>query len=207
MRIKASGRSALVLATGLWVCFAGPSQAATTGDSKPAPVAHTKYSKHVSHHWKKVAYRKSAKMALKHTHTRHADAAEDGEASALPPSVANANAQLASADAPTSAAKAMTARANTILHAAPGTQVDAQVATGTQVVSADQLNVVDRALRESPPPVPPLAIASADAPPPPPVMASGNDNSVWDKTSLIGKIFMAFGVMLTMASAARMFMA
>jgi hypothetical protein len=38
-------------------------------------------------------------------------------------------------------------------------------------------------------------------------MASGNESSTWDKTSLIGKIFMAFGVMLTVASAARMFMA
>ncbi len=207
MRIKASGRSALVLATGLWVCFAGPSQAATTAGSKAAPVAHAKYSKQVSHHWKKVAYRKSGKMALKYPRPKQADAAEDGEASALPPSVANANAQLASADAPTSAAKATTTWANTILQAAPGTPVDALVVTGTQVVSADQLNDLDRALHESPPPVPPLAIASADAPPPPPVMASGDDNSVWDKTSLIGKIFMAFGVMLTMASAARMFMA
>ena len=31
--------------------------------------------------------------------------------------------------------------------------------------------------------------------------------STWDQTSLIGKIFIAFGALLTMASAARMFMA
>ena len=37
--------------------------------------------------------------------------------------------------------------------------------------------------------------------------AASNDSSTWDKTSLIGKIFIAFGALLTMASAARMFMA
>jgi hypothetical protein len=39
------------------------------------------------------------------------------------------------------------------------------------------------------------------------VLASGNEPSTWDQTSLIGKIFIAFGALLTMASAARMFMA
>ncbi|THD70529.1 MAG: hypothetical protein E7813_08250 [Bradyrhizobium sp.] len=202
MRIKASGRSALILATGLWVGFAGLSQAATTADSKAAPAVR---SKHVAHHWKKVAHRTSGKTALKSARANQStDAAEDNESSALPPSVANANAQLASADSPIPALRAMSARAEAILQATPP---GAPVATDTQVVSADQLNDVDRTLHESPPPVPPLAIASAD-PAAPPVMASRNDDpTVWDKTSLIGKIFMAFGVMLTVASAARMFMA
>jgi hypothetical protein len=53
-----------------------------------------------------------------------------------------------------------------------------------------------------------LAMASADTPAAP-VMASTNSNegSTWDQTSLIGKIFIGFGALLTMASAARMFMA
>ncbi len=64
MIIKASGRSALILATGLWVCFAGPSQAATgaadaAASAKPEnaagpPIALNKYAKHGSHHWKKL---------------------------------------------------------------------------------------------------------------------------------------------------------
>jgi hypothetical protein len=37
--------------------------------------------------------------------------------------------------------------------------------------------------------------------------ASSNESSTWDQTSLIGKIFIAFGGLLTLASAARMFMA
>jgi hypothetical protein len=36
---------------------------------------------------------------------------------------------------------------------------------------------------------------------------AGSDSSTLDKTSLIGKIFIAFGALLTLASAARMFMA
>jgi hypothetical protein len=198
MTIKASGRSALILATGLWVCFAGPSQAAAGADGAAAPVALNKSNKHSAHHWKKVAHRKSGKVALKSSAPKKAaDVAErDGDkSSTLPPRVANANAQLASADTPGGPAKAMSARANTILRA-----------TETQIVSADQLNDVDLALHESTAPAPALTVASADVPVAP-VMASGDESSTWDKTSLIGKIFMAFGVMLTVASAARMFMA
>jgi hypothetical protein len=49
----------------------------------------------------------------------------------------------------------------------------------------------------------------AEAPPAPranPVVA-GSQNATWDETSLIGKIFIGFGALLTIASAARMFMA
>ena len=45
------------------------------------------------------------------------------------------------------------------------------------------------------------------APPVAPVTAGINQSTTWDQTSLIGKIFIAFGALLTMASAARMFMA
>ena len=40
-----------------------------------------------------------------------------------------------------------------------------------------------------------------------PAQAANSDSSTLDKTSLVGKIFIAFGALLTMASAARMFMA
>jgi hypothetical protein len=43
-------------------------------------------------------------------------------------------------------------------------------------------------------------------PKPAPVLAS-SDSANWDQTSLIGKIFIGFGALLTVASAARMFMA
>jgi hypothetical protein len=213
MTIKAIGRSALILATGLFVCFAGPSQteagvdnaaASSKSEAAGAPVALNKYARHGSRHWKKYAHHRSSKVALKSATDKKADAADDGSnSSKIPPSVANANAQLTSADTPTGNTKAMSARANDILQAAPDKPADAQPAAASQVVSADQFNDVDRALHESTPPAPTLAMASAVAP----VMANSNEPSVWDKTSLIGKIFIGFGALLTMASAARMFMA
>jgi hypothetical protein len=225
MMIKASGRAALILATGLFVCLAGPLQAAASANEAAiskssksenaagAPVALSKYARHGSRHWKKVAHRKSSKLALKSPAASKAAAPDDADdsdnssaSSALPPSVANANAQLASADTPAGNAKAMSARANNILQAAPDNPAEAQPAADTQVMSSDQLNDVDRALREAKPAAAPMKMASADAPVAP-VMAGSGDSSTWDQTSLIGKIFIGFGALLTMASAARMFMA
>jgi hypothetical protein len=77
------------------------------------------------------------------------------------------------------------------------------------MVAPDQLNDVDRALREDPPPQQTtLAMSSADAAAAsaPRVMAS-SESSGWDQTSLIGEICIASGALLTLASAARMFMA
>ena len=106
MMIKASGRSALILATGAWVCFAGPSQAATSADSTATTsrsAASSKYARHNSHHLKKVAHRRSSRLALGSSAVgKDADVADAGgdSSSTLPPSVANANAQLASAEVP-----------------------------------------------------------------------------------------------------------
>ena len=165
MTIKVSGRSALILATGLFVCLAGPSQAAgtdgTIASSKPesaAPIALSKFTKHSTRHGKSYAHRKSGKLADKPSDKRDAAsdvaAADSDNSSAIPPAVANANAQMATVDVPGGNAKAMSARANDILQAVPTNPADAQITTDTQVVAADQLNDVDRALRESNPPVP-----------------------------------------------------
>ena len=226
MTIKASGRSALIIAAGIWACFAGPLQAAQdAGDAAPAvskqaseptgaPIELKKYTK--PRH-SKSAQRKSSKVALKSSTDKkpEADAADNSGANstAMPPSVANANAQLASADTPSGSARAMSARANNILLTAAESPADPQSAADAQVVAADQLNDLDRALQEnnpaqqeSKPPAATLAMVSAPARAAP-VMARGDDSSTWDQTSLIGKIFIAFGALLTMASAARMFIA
>jgi len=170
-----------------------------------------KYVKHGSRHGKRYAHRKSGKVALTSTSDKKpsaVDVATDERENstavpAIPPSVANARAQLAAADTPT--ANAMSARANDLLQTAPDDSTSTQPAADSQVVSADQLNDVDRALHQTPP-APALTLASAEAPAPP-VTASSNESSTWDQTSLIGKIFIGFGALLTMASAARMFMA
>lgn len=224
MMIKASGRSALVLATGLFVCFAGPSQAVAAPDEAAAssnaettagaPMALKKYTKQSSRSSKKYANHKSSKEASKSSAAKKAEtddvaASDNVNSSGISPSVANANAQLASADNSVGNAKAMSARATTIVQAAADTPSDTQPAGDSQVVAADQLNDLDRALEESKPAAPAVKLASADTPPAPaaPVMANSNENSTWDQTSLIGKIFIGFGALLTMASAARMFMA
>jgi hypothetical protein len=239
MKIKGNGRSALILAAGLWICFAGPSQAvAAPNTAAPsntaasaaaaAPMALNKYTRHSSRHWRKYAHHKSSKLALKSTDDKDDKKADVTDVTAdnagksstpspsseIPPSVANANAQLAASDSPTGdAAQAMSVRANNILQNPPDNATGTQPAAAAQVVAADQLNDVDRALHESNnPPAAPLAMASAEPPAASaaPVLAgsaaSGND-STWDRTSLIGKIFIGFGALLTMASAARMFMA
>jgi hypothetical protein len=223
MTIKASGRSALILATGLFVCFAGPSQAAAGADGAAAssktekagaPIALNKYAKPGARNGKKYARRKSSKLALKSSSSKKAapldDVAIDDRAGspAMPSAVANANAQLASADPLPDNAKAMSARANNILLAVPanqgGSAETSPAPVGMQVVAADQLNELDRALQESK--APPLVMAAAE-PPVAPVAVSSTESSTWDQTSLIGKIFIAFGGLLTLASAARMFMA
>jgi hypothetical protein len=222
MTIKTSARPVLILATGLFVCFAGPSPVAAGADDKAVAdsksansesdrgaeefVAVKKYGKHGSRHWKRHAHRKSGTVALKSSPARKADAtdvaAADGVSTAIPPSVANANARLASADTLDGNARAMSARANDILQAAADKPVDAQSAAEAPVVSPDALNEVDRTLPASDPPAPTMATAAADAP----AVESSNDGSSSDRTSLIGKIFMACGGLLTLASAARMFM-
>jgi len=220
MNIKASGRSALILAAGLWIGFAGPSQAAAgdaTATSKQdsaaaASATPDNSAKHGSRHLKKYAHRKSDKVADKPAADTKATAANGGDNSPtvqstqMSPSVANANAQLTPTDTLAGNVKAMSDRVSNILQGAPDNAADAQSAVGTPIIAADQLNDVDRALHENTP----VALASADAPvgaASSPVASAGSDNSTWDQTSLIGKIFIGFGALLTMASAARMFMA
>jgi len=51
------------------------------------------------------------------------------------------------------------------------------------------------------------AVSDRPAPQTAPVVAASNERSFWENTSLIGKIFIGVGALLTIASAARMFMA
>jgi hypothetical protein len=236
MKIKGNGCSALILAAGLWVCFAEPPQAVAATDTAGAsstagaPIALNKYTRHGSRHGRRYAHHKSGKVALK-----AADEKNDKKAAAtdvvandsgksptpptsseIPSSVANANAQLAAPDSPTSdAAQAMSVRAGNIVQSAANNPAVTQPAAEDQIVAPDQLNDVDRALHQgNNAPVAPFAVASAE----PPVAsaaasvvtgsaARSSSDSTWDQTSLIGKVFIGFGALLTMASAARMFMA
>jgi hypothetical protein len=228
MMIRASGRSALIIATGLFVCFAGPSPVAAAGaetaaaTSNPDDATAGISTKQSSRPAKRSAHPKSGKAASKSSEIKKTDDSDvadaaGGRPSAIPASVANANAQLAS-DTPADKANAMSAKANTLL-TAPDKPADSQPATDNQLVASDQLNDVDRALQQNPgqPATQPqtqsaaqtqtVAVAPVKAATAAPVLANSSDSSTWDQTSLIGKIFIAFGALLTVASAARMFMA
>ena len=219
MNIKASGRSAVILATGLCIGFAGAALAAGDAaaslkpDAAASSTAINNSVKHTSRHLKKEAHRKSGRIAdPKASDTAAAAGGNSPEAQPSPISdaVANANAQLPSAETPAGSAQAMSDRASNILTASPDSPDGAQPIATTPVVAADQLNDVDRTLRETAPSA--VTVASADEAPPVvaasrPATTAGSDNSTWDQTSLIGKIFIGFGALLTMASAARMFMA
>jgi hypothetical protein len=214
MMVKASGRSALIVAAGLFVCFAGPSPATAASTDRAAATSKSdsatsgKYIRQGVQHWKRYT-RRSGKFASQPVETRKAadnvfDASTDSTRT-MPAWVANANAQLVSADAPAGSAQAMTAKANNILLAAADKPAEAQSAA-EPVVASDQLNDVDRALQQNPAKQT-VAMVAANPTPAAPVLASSSESATWDQTSLIGKIFIAFGALLTMASAARMFMA
>ncbi|KRR01862.1 hypothetical protein CQ12_13530 [Bradyrhizobium jicamae] len=171
---------------------------------------------------KRDAHRKTTRAAEKSNESNEAKKPEEkqvAEANGAPPAIpgwlANANAQMTAADAPADSAKGMSAamsdKANTVLQAAAEKPADAEAPAEAAVVASDQLNDVDRALQVGSPETPStqtVAMASAAKPASEATaQAANNDSSTLDKTSLIGKIFIAFGALLTMASAARMFMA
>ena len=225
--MKASGRAALVVLTGLLLLFGAPVQAAPSsastkadGASKEADaVKPVKQRRHSSrrHTDSKTAQKSDDKADKtgKADATPQADEAKtDNKAGAdiaassqMPPEVANANAQLAAPDTPpAAAASAMTGRASDNVQAAADNS--AAPNPENQVVAPDQLNDLDRALQQDNPPVQKAVVAATDAQPrPAPVMASSQPSSAWDQSSLIGKIFIGVGTLLTLASAARMFMA
>jgi len=223
MTIKASAGSVLILAAGLWASLAGPLPAIAAGTDVDS-VAVSKSESTVSDKAarKRYAHRKSTRTASNTTESRKADEkqvadASGGTAPAIPASVANANAQMTAADAPPDSAKGMSAamseKANTVLQTAADKPADAEAPAEPGAVASDQNNTIDRSLPPSEQPAATVAqgavtqgvvIASTSRPS---SDASANDSSTLDKTSLIGKVFIAFGALLTLASAARMFMA
>jgi hypothetical protein len=102
---------------------------------------------------------------------------------------------------------AMSEKASSVLQAAADKPAEAEAPAEPGAVASDQTTTFDRSL--TPPEQPTAAtttqgvvLASTSRP-----SSDVNDSSTLDKTSLIGKVFIAFGALLTVASAARMFMA
>lgn len=240
MDIKASGRSALIIAAGLTVSvwciapatpsFAAPQAAASDSGSAPKPAPKKKAVKHHAKPAKaKQAQAKPSEPNPSETKQSEAKSVvkspvEEGRAAdaqtepkpladasgALPASIANANAQATPAEA---AQAQPTPSTETSQAAAPAA---AAGATNPAVIAADQVNDLDRAATDAPQlqaqmqPQQPAAAETAATPQPQAdtqAKATTHDDDAWDKASLIGKIFIAAGGLLTLASAARMFMA
>ena len=218
----ASGRSAFVAAAGLLVLLANPVTAATDADdsapgSKPAVVTHRTF-RHALHHRRHYVHRRSHAIATKaddnEADRKAPDAApapaDNKVSSSMPPSIANANAQLLLAGVQLSSAAAIPP--GTGIPATPSDNpANATADSRTLMAAADQLNDVDKTLQEGGPSTAGTADASPStapisAPPATAAVTMTGESSTWDQTSLIGKIFIGFGALLTMASAARMFL-
>jgi hypothetical protein len=190
------------------------------------PVKLGKFSKHRSHK-RHARTRRSAKPESKadtKAHETTASAAQDSDTRIpLPPTVANANAEmpdttkdLSKQDLPKTEAGALASSAGQMLsvnQGDPAPQADGAPAAAADIVSPDELNEIDRALADDKTAAAPhLALASIDIAPSTSsadttTQVTASDGSAWNHTSLIGKIFIAFGGLLTLGSAARMFMA
>lgn len=222
MTIRASAGSALLFAAGLLVSLAGPAPA-TAANEDSTSVANSESAasgnsaRHGSRHLKKRhAHRKDTRPASKPAEGKKVEEEQVADASnatapALPEWLANANAQMTTVDAPPDSAKgmspAMSEKANTVLQAATDKPTEAP-ADAAGAASSDQLSDADRALQEAPsaqePATQGVVMASTSRPT---SESASSDSSTLDKTSLIGKVFIAIGALLTVASAARMFMA
>lgn len=210
MTIKAGGRVALIAATGLLACVVGVGwtvAASSAAEQKSEQVSSPKKVKH-ARYYKRYAHRKYTRNVQKSSEDKKpgVEVANAGVASALPDSVANANARMGGDVVTAGTAPAVTARANALLSNDQPADQQGNVTT-LQMVEADQLNDVDKGLQEQAPSQTTVAVAPTKPVTTAASKPAASETSTWDQTSLIGKIFIAFGALLTVASAARMFMA
>ncbi|ABD87298.1 hypothetical protein [Rhodopseudomonas palustris] len=220
--MKASGRFALIVATTVWMwgwgvppvtADAAPGSQTASNDKtavgKPLSLKKPAKPHHAAKHAPAARHAAKPKSTALSKGGSNADAltnvtadAEDG--APLPAKVANAHAEMpaAAADMPS----ALLAQAE----AARQDAAKATAAPAAAVVAPDQINDVDLAANVEQAPAPGVATTigkSAEPAPQQTATQASNDDSLWGNTSLIGKIFIAFGGLLTVASAARMFIA
>lgn len=226
MRFNTTGHAAWIFAAGLCAsamllpatdaaaqtaeqpAAVGTATGVVAGPSEPTRL-HPKKSASQS---RKATRQAKAKKPAKEEAAKQEAKAEDlkpTQNDAMPPAVANANAQWGNDAKPTDTYN-MSAQAGNVLsqmdaQAEPQASADAENhAPAAEVVASDQLNELDRAAEEKPP----LTLAKATIDTPPAVAPTTVENSKpWEQTSMIGKVFIALGGLLTLASAARMFMA
>ena len=202
MKHWAIGRLVVITLTGVFVFTAVPAFAACSGDkcTDSSSIVSKRHDKKIH-----VAHRRQHDdddVTSADRRNSDRDAAKDqakveAKSNALPSDVANARAQMTSDDAKAKAATDASAQATGDVAASPAP------GPAVQVVNADELNDLDKAATDVTAPLPklPPSIANSRA------EMRFESPSTWAQTSTVGKAFIAFGVMLTLASAARMFMA
>lgn len=202
-----------------WVAgHTGPSQAAPQTEaaaSSARPLALGKFTKHRKKHARHHRSSKKHHASTKESSNVSSKAGKDDDAQTtnkaeadapLPPSVANAHAELTSPPLEQPMfAQNMLPESSTLTDTDKAATAE-PAPNGVQVTTSDQLNDMDREATTTPAATPePATVALAQVAQP--AVASTGDESAWRSASLIGKIFIAFGVMLTLASAARMIIA
>lgn len=222
---------ASIVVAGLWVAIAAPAHAGTicagsgcatsasvTGESAretsvSKPVTLNRYAKRTAKKKSalrtRVAAKRNVRVSKAAQYARVAARVKkagkkftvaaakpaSSESAPLKPSLANARAEM-TADAGVRVAGAANDSPIAVEAKAPETNI--------QLVAADQVNEIDRAAENETKPQPTVK------PAPVPLDARSavvSSDSTWDQTSLIGKLFVAFGGLLTLASAARLFIA
>lgn len=215
---------ATIAAVGILVCFSMPEQAGavpakpSTAASAEKPIVLAKFNRHQAAHAAKKS--RSARYGRKASAKVSAKKSEELKPSkdaavaskpALPSAVANAHAEVP---------KSRALEADEARNIAALDSTDISTIDGVQIAASDQLNDVDRTLTEETAPAPASTVAApatAGSAPPPKVIKAlpagerqtvkAEDSDPWSKSSFIGKIFIAFGSLLTLASAARMLIA
>lgn len=232
MRARKAGLAALVAAAGIMMSFSGGpavsvAKPAAKKDTKTSvaaadqPMVLSKFKKQrrahagkksrtaQARHLKKSASKASSKTVAQKTVTKIAEDVPVKVAKAeLPPEVANAHAQALADDQARNIAALDTTNVSTvngILVAANDPPGNANAAMDNTAVAQDSTPATPPAVAPAPP-VPSgkiiRAVPSGEKP-----VAKSDDGDPWSKTSLIGKIFIAFGSLLTLASAARLLIA
>ena len=215
---------ALVAAAGVWMGLSGePALAAkstakatkTSAASADRPLVLSKYKKHK----RAGAARKSRTAQARHMKksasrvadnaVRKADTADKNSKSQLPPEIANAHAQALAADEARNIAALDTTNvsiSNGVMIAANDPPKGSDAAPMDSTAASEDASPPAPVAAAPPPPLPAgkiiRAVPSGERP-----VVKAEDSDTWNKTSLIGKIFIAFGGLLTLASAARLLIA
>lgn len=200
----------------------------TYADAKPqnqetaAPINLKKFTKKPTRSARRASSRKA--LASKASRSKQATIQSDrkkiqAEVSDEPstqakvaPSLANAKAELTDVDAAATAAADQAALANMADAPAPAPSAEPAAAAENgsapspaqkiDVVAAEDFNEVDGAAWESPQPPRLMQLTSLDS-----HAEMRPDDSKWNHTSTIGKVFVALGALLTIGSAIRMLIA